>query len=183
MLGFRRAPGATCRVAQGREANGLLPGQHPWEKQAERPLVFITIARFRTDCKPFPFVFLLFSYLSEWFRTISRNLICPRERAPFIAPPAPPAEREAKQEKGSRGRPRKLRNNVCFAMVGLGQLCKTLHFANVSAGESGIPGETARVPAGGHPADTGGAGEREPGPRRHGHLRATHCREAKPSAL
>ena len=99
-----------------------------------------------------------------------------------IAPPAPPAEREAKQEKGSRGRPRKLRNNVCFAMVGLGQLCKTLHFANVSAGESGIPGETARVPAGGHPADTGGAGEREPGPRRHGHLRATHCREARPRA-
>ena len=168
MLGFRRAPGATCRVAQGREANGLLPGQHPWEKQAERPLVFITIARFRTDCKPFPFVFLLFSYLSEWFRTISCNLICPRERAPSIAPPAPPAEREAKQEKGSRVRPRKLRNNVCFAMVGLGQLCKTLHFANVSAGESGIPGETARVPAGGHPADTGGAageGARPPAPR------------------
>ena len=106
--------------------------------------------------------------LSLWFRTISRNLICPRERAPSIVPPAPPAEREAKQEKGSRGRPRKLCNNVCFAMVGLGQLCKTLHFANVSAGESGIPGETARVPAGGHPADTGGAtgeGARPPAPR------------------
>ena len=131
----------------------------------------------------FPFDFLLLSYFSDCFRTISCNLICPRERAPSIAPPAPPAEREAKQEKGSRGRPRKLRKMSVLRWLALANFAKHYILRTLARENRAYQARRPACLRAGTLPTREGPQEREPGPRRHGHLRATHCREAKPSAL
>ena len=112
----------------------------------------------------FPLVFVPFRLLSDYFRSF--NL--PAGAGTFPSRPRRhlPSGRRSRTTGAGGGRANFAKCLFCDGWRS--QLCKTLHFANVSAGESGIPGETARVPAGGHPADTGGAtgeGARPPAPR------------------
>ena len=79
--------------------------------------------------------------------------------------------------------PRKLRNNVCFARLALANFAKHYILRTLARENRAYQARRPACLRAGTLPTREAPQEREPGPRRHGHLRATHCREAQPSVL